>query len=246
MLSYGVKHANAQANKSLSNLTSPTAVNIDLLPKTDSAINLGNSTTGWKNIYVKGKIYFGNITGMYSTVDDFFAGPGAGSIYNYKEGRNTGIGKNALFYGGNSNTGIGWNALATDSMASFEVAVGALSLLNDESGAENVAVGNASLYKNITGSYNVGIGSSALQANFSGEYNVAVGAYSLYNAYYSQYNTAIGYHSQYSATTAQRNTSLGFNTGSNIKTGIGNILLVITLTAEAVVLYPIQQQSVTM
>ena len=52
-----VLKATGQANTSLSNLTSPTAVNVNLLPN-NSNRNLGSSNKAWKNLYVDGKNYF--------------------------------------------------------------------------------------------------------------------------------------------------------------------------------------------
>jgi hypothetical protein len=53
-----VLQATAQsANKTLSNLTSPTAVNVNLLPKNNNTQNLGSSGKSWKNLYVNGKSY---------------------------------------------------------------------------------------------------------------------------------------------------------------------------------------------
>jgi hypothetical protein len=45
------------ANRTLSNLTSPTAVNVNLLPETANSKNLGSSTQAWKNSYVDGRSY---------------------------------------------------------------------------------------------------------------------------------------------------------------------------------------------
>src|SRR5690349_12493429 len=53
-----VLQATAQsANKTLSNLTSPTAVNVNLLPQNNNTQNLGSSGKSWKNLYVDGKSY---------------------------------------------------------------------------------------------------------------------------------------------------------------------------------------------
>ncbi|HYK43908.1 MAG TPA: hypothetical protein VEV83_01980, partial [Parafilimonas sp.] len=42
------------ANTSLSNLVSPTAVNIDLLPNKDNKRDLGSSGKSWKDIHLDG------------------------------------------------------------------------------------------------------------------------------------------------------------------------------------------------
>ena len=50
-------NVHAQANQTLSNLTSPTAVNQSLLPGTTNALDLGSNTKRWKNIYLGTGIY---------------------------------------------------------------------------------------------------------------------------------------------------------------------------------------------
>jgi hypothetical protein len=62
----------AQANKTLSNLTSPTAVNVNLLPGGITGTkNLGSDTKRWNNGYFNGTIYChghsNNTYGVYST-----------------------------------------------------------------------------------------------------------------------------------------------------------------------------------
>ena len=57
MVSGHAVKSNAQANKSLSNLTSPTAINVDLLPGTNNKLNLGSPAKAWKNIYLTGALY---------------------------------------------------------------------------------------------------------------------------------------------------------------------------------------------
>lgn len=51
----------SQANKTLSNLTSPTAINTHLLPGTTSTFNLGSGTKKWKNGYFTGTLYAKNL-----------------------------------------------------------------------------------------------------------------------------------------------------------------------------------------
>src|ERR1700748_3634486 len=81
------------ANTSLSNLTSPTKVNVSVLPSKDSSVNLGSDTKNWKNIFIKGKIYIADTPTIYSVSNsDFFAGPNAGIKLKYLYGQsNTGI-----------------------------------------------------------------------------------------------------------------------------------------------------------
>src|SRR6266542_3126885 len=62
-------NSNAQANRQLSNLISPTAVNVNLLPGgTAGTKNLGSNTKRWKNGYFNGSVYCfgtGNPDGVY-------------------------------------------------------------------------------------------------------------------------------------------------------------------------------------
>ncbi len=61
----------AQVNRQLSNLISPTAVNVNLLPGgTTGTKNLGSDTKRWKNGYFNSTVYcygVGNAYGIYVT-----------------------------------------------------------------------------------------------------------------------------------------------------------------------------------
>ncbi len=64
-------NSNAQANTKLSNLVSPTAVNVNLLPGgTTGTKNLGSDTKRWENGYFNGTVYCygaGNAWGVYGS-----------------------------------------------------------------------------------------------------------------------------------------------------------------------------------
>ena len=62
-----VQAAADNANKSLSNLASATAINSSLLPGTDSAISLGNSSMNWRNLFMKGGIYINQALTLHAT-----------------------------------------------------------------------------------------------------------------------------------------------------------------------------------
>src|SRR5438270_1266441 len=46
-----------QANTTLSNLVSPTAVNQTVQPKATNSYNLGSSSLSWKDLYLRGHVY---------------------------------------------------------------------------------------------------------------------------------------------------------------------------------------------
>ena len=48
------------ANRALSNLTAPTAVNVDLLPNATNTRNLGSGTLNWNGLYLSGDVFKGS------------------------------------------------------------------------------------------------------------------------------------------------------------------------------------------
>src|SRR6266487_6319433 len=80
---YAINSNGQSANRKLSNLTSPTAVNQSLLPGTDNTLNLGSGGRGalsWNNLYLGNALYLkGKIT-LYAPGDEnFFVGINAGN-----------------------------------------------------------------------------------------------------------------------------------------------------------------------
>jgi len=95
-------NTNAQANRQLSNLISPTAVNINLLPGgTTGTKDLGSNTKRWKNGYFNGSVYCygaGNAVGVYGVGSSFgLAGLGS-DIGVYGKGP-TGVFGDGTMYG---------------------------------------------------------------------------------------------------------------------------------------------------
>lgn len=157
------------ANKSLSNVTSPTALNVDLLPGTDSLINLGSASHSWKDLYLGGSIYMG----------------GNRFISQIATGINsTAIGQDALRSNttGFDNTAIGYQSLYGNTAGSLNTGIGYQALALNQSGQSNVAIGIDALYSNTFGSYNTAIGEDALYGTIGSEFNTAVG--DLAGAYY--------------------------------------------------------------
>src|SRR5215831_6019891 len=157
---YSIK-SNAQANKSLSNLTSPTAVNQDLLPGSDSSLDLGGKKFNWKNLYLDGPIFSSGqrVFRPNAKLFNLYAGGDAGNANS----------------GGTNNTGLGYNTLFNNSSASFNTAVGDHAMFSNTFGGSNVAVGSNALYSNTTTCCNVAVGASALKGSTSGSYDVALG-----------------------------------------------------------------------
>lgn len=57
------------ANKKLSNLQAPTAINQALLPNADNTLDLGSSLFSWNDIYADGRGYFGTMAIGTATLD---------------------------------------------------------------------------------------------------------------------------------------------------------------------------------
>src|SRR6266542_2549003 len=84
-------NSNAQANTKLSNLVSPTAVNVNLLPGgTTGTKNLGSVTKRWKDGYFNGTVYgygagAGNSYGVYGAGSSYgvYGAGGSYGVYGY-------------------------------------------------------------------------------------------------------------------------------------------------------------------
>ena len=155
------------ANKTLSNLTEPAAINVSLLPGTTNSKNLGSAGKQWKYLYLQRGIYIDGYLTMYSTVfRNFFAGFRAG---------NGDFNPVAV-----DNTGIGGFALTGLEDGNDNAALGTYALYNNARGSNNTAVGWASLYTNYGGNSNTAVGNEALYYNYSSN-NTATGIEALYN-----------------------------------------------------------------
>ncbi|MCC6287586.1 MAG: hypothetical protein IT249_06850, partial [Chitinophagaceae bacterium] len=136
----------SQANTSLSNLVSPTAINQGLTPATNNTLNLGSTAQNWKNIYIGTEYYLKNSRIIYAPgISNFFAGQTAGNA-------------NSSGYG---NSAFGSKALFNNTTGTINVAVGSSALLSNTTGFGNVAVGDSALLTS-TSALNVAVGSKAL------------------------------------------------------------------------------------
>src|SRR4051794_3469692 len=97
------------ANRSLSNLTSPTKINTDLLPDSNNRYNLGSSGRLWKNIYARNAYFL------------------MGSKFISAHGtRNTLIGSDACKSNttGFDNIAIGYQAMYKNTTGFYNIAIG--------------------------------------------------------------------------------------------------------------------------
>lgn len=196
------------ANTALSNLAA-TAVNISLLPGTDSVRDFGSALFSWRNIYLKGGLYFNGVKMMqYKPGINTIIGENAGSTGS--GGFNTAFGSNVLSNNttGNSNVAIGENSLIYNRTGSNNTATGYAALINNNTGNDNVANGFSSLYSNTTGNYNTAVGKNTLYFNTTGGYNTAVGSSAL-RVNNAGENTAVGFVALSENTSGSQNTSVG-------------------------------------
>lgn len=220
------------ANKFLSNLKTPVAVNQSLIAGSNNTLNLGSSSIGWKDLYLTGDIFFKVARGLHADTTNSAVGlfslssntigidnsaAGAYALTNNTEGSyNTAVGWSALTANllGNQNTAIGRTSLYSNTVGSYNTAVGYKSLYSNTEGDYNTAIGRYPLYTNTNGNYNTAGGNSALYSNSSGSYNTAFGQSALYSNTSGDYNTAIGRYALYTSTSAY-NTAVGYGSGDS-------------------------------
>jgi hypothetical protein len=164
------------ANTSLNNLKAPTAVNVNLLPSTDSSIDLGSSSLRWKNIYLASKLFIGGSA--------FLDNSGSANTLI----GNTGNTKNT----GRSNTVVGSAAFNSNTTGSDNTANGVSALTANTTGYNNTANGGGALSYNKTGHDNTADGLFALLLNSSGFENTADGDNAGSNVTTGSNNTFIG------------------------------------------------------
>jgi hypothetical protein len=182
------------ANKSLSNLTSPTAVNVHLLPGVNNTTDIGSSSFGWRSLYLTEAVYMNGLR--------FLSADGMTNTF-------TGIQAGISNAGGMNNTANGYQALFSNTSGNGNVAVGFTSLALNTIGENNIAVGSNAMRNNTQGYNNIAIGVNALYNNTTSERNIAIGHEALYNNN-AQSNMAIGYNSMYSNTAGEINSAVGF------------------------------------
>lgn len=212
----------SQANETLSNLASPTAINQNLLPGSDNNKNLGSSGKSWKNLYLDGDIYIdGNRFTFLPTTTSTFLG-------NTLNTTSTGVGNSAFGYhvlmantSGAENSGFAAYALEHNTTGKDLAAFGYAALGSNTTGSYNASTGSFSLYNNTTGSNNAAFGYRALYDNNDGYDNCAFGSEALYSLLGGYRNTAIGRQALYASGINIDNTSVGYQAGHEC-VGSGN------------------------
>ncbi len=240
-------------NKSLSNLTAPTAINQSLLPGTSSTLDLGSATNLWNNLFINGDIYHAgkrifSVAGTNNVFAGFFSGvstTGANNtIIGNRAGNNNTTGGNNVFLG----NAAGYNNLAQNGLVfigdsagysssssglsgSGNIFIGQKSGFATVGGFSNTAVGYNSFLSNTDGINNTALGIFSLQSNTITNSNVAIGSYALsgFNSgnFSDGLNTAIGDHAMQFTSSGARNVAIGYgalsSNSSTTGTGSNNI-----------------------
>lgn len=199
----------AQANTSLSNLATPTAVNTHLLPGANAARNFGSSSLNWRSIYFSDTIFLRGykfISGdnNYNTSLGLEAGLSTSASHTISIGYRA---LNNINSAGVNNIGIGSNTLSNVDFGSDNIAIGKDAGLGIVSTGWNIAIGNGAL-ANGEGDGSVAIGHEAIY-NGGGLSNTAVGNYSLRGNTWGHNNVGVGYESIYTNTVGEGNTAVG-------------------------------------
>ncbi len=205
----------ASANKTLANLTAPTAVNQSLLPGTTNTIDLGSATKTWKNGFFSGNIGIGTTAPQAmldvngdAKINGVFVGRGNGGVTT-----NTIVGNGALNANttGEATTANGYQALYSNTTGFSNTANGYQALYSNTTGEQNTANGVASLFLNNTGVQNTANGTAALYSNTTGYKNTANGFYALFSNTTGIGNTAIGYSADVASGALTNATAIGAN-----------------------------------
>ncbi|HEY1870629.1 MAG TPA: hypothetical protein VGG71_06185, partial [Chitinophagaceae bacterium] len=187
-----IKSTAQSANTSLSNLTAPTKVNVNVLPDKNGKHDLGSGTKSWNNIYFHGSWFKDSIQFFSSDISNLFFGNTAGENNS-----------------GSYNTAFGIDAFANHKTRDYNTAVGYQAMQNDSAGFENTAVGESALQFNKTGGDNVAVGSGALISNTAGYQNTVTGAGAMYHNTSGYDNIATGYEALSVNTSGFRNIAIG-------------------------------------
>jgi len=193
----------------------------------DNSVDLGNSSSRFKDLYLSNTAYINGIT----------VGRGAGAV-----STNTAVGASALAANtsGDNNTAVGYQAGYSNTTGSIltafgykagytfngtdSVFLGSYAGYSASSGSNTIVGSSAGYY--VTGTANTAFGYAALSyasSGASGNYNTAIGHQSLQANTTASNNTAVGYQALYSNTTGGSNVANGQSALYYNTTGSGNI-----------------------
>jgi len=199
--------AAGQANQTLSNLTPPTAVNVDLLPGTNNTTNLGIVTKQWNNLHLSNAIFFnGSKNVSFPGIFNVFIGQGAGAA-------NT-TGSNNIF--------IGTNAGLLNTTGIANTFVGTFAGDSNTTGITNSFFGSNAGRKSISGNSNSFFGASAGFTNTTANDNCFFGANAGFFNTTGASNCFFGKDAGGNNATASNNSFFGANAGDLNTTGTSN------------------------
>lgn len=212
----------AGANSSLSNL-SPTSVNQSLIPYAQSSFSLGNSSSGWLELWIDQTIYLGGDRFIHETgLNNIFIGDQSGnSIMSGSDNICLGIDAGTAITTGDRNVFIGNDAGKENNTGFSNVFIGDDSGENNTDGEENTFVGYNAGGDNTTSSFNSYFG--AFAGSYStGSRNSFFGQYAGHDNLDGSYNSFFGQESGSENTSGEYNAFFGEDAGGNNSTGSFN------------------------
>lgn len=237
------------ANQNLSNLTSPTSINADLISSKNDSLNLGNSLTFWKTANIH-TIRFLDSTSQTTAFVPYKAGNGisisSGKIVNTKPDTTITLNNGAgivvtgtypNFTISSTATGSQWTTNGSSIFYNAgKVGIGrtapsyALQVRGDislDSSTSVLRFGSDGAFKYDAYNENVWVGSEGLTnigggAGGNGSDNTANGFKALYSNTYGLANTAEGSYAMYANTDGFYNTAVGYGALNHNTSGIGN------------------------
>jgi hypothetical protein len=137
--------------------------------------SLFTNTTGLFNIALGYHALFANTSGSLNIA----IGGLSPLVANTTGHDNLAIGTNALLANTSGANNIALlQSLQSNTIGTFNVALGGTTLQQNISGGFNMGIGSGALNQNTTGSYSVGIGTGAGASATTGSFNISIGSYS--------------------------------------------------------------------
>ncbi len=227
------------ADKSLSNLIAPTALNVDLLPNVTNTISLGAASLRYKDVHLY-NVKFADGSTQTTAFTPYIAGNGinisGNTVANIAPDQivvlNPGTGINIggaypNFTIASTLTGSQW-ATGTDNISytAGNVGIGTttpqakLEIVNGDARINGITIGRGN---GIGGDLNTAFGASALFANTTGSFNTATGFHTLFANSTGFGNVANGYNALASNNTGYYNVANGSSALESNTTGIYNV-----------------------